>query len=327
MLARFIIIFTCSLLPTSVFSQDILSIEKVNRNPYFKYIIGHEDDEITYYLSEFHKEKELPLIVYVHGSGYQSLFAKNGESIVPTSGHISLPYIAQDKAKVLIIEKPGVDFLDQVLPNERNNEFDEKFSLENWSERIEVVIEHVFSTEKIDASKIMLIGHSEGGVVVARLANMMKERIANVCIMAGEGPSQLYSLYSLARSGEFFKDKGETPDERTSYVLKMWKEIQSKSNSTEHFFWGFSYLRWHSFLSTSVMDELEDFPNSVLIIQGDQDKNVNPETASILFTDLTSKGIDVGLVTIENADHSFSNAQNSSGWDAALKQAIEWFLK
>ncbi len=310
-----------------IFCQAALSKEKVSKNPYYKYVLNSTAGKVTYYVSEFNEDKKLPLVVYIQGSGYHSLFAQNGQSIHPTSGHINLPYLCQDKAKVLIIEKPGVEFLDKMLPNERNTTFDQVFSLETWTERIEQVIDLVIRTEIIDSTKIMLIGHSEGGLVAARVAKMMNGSISNVCIMAGEGPSQLYSLYSFAASGDFFNEISDDEKERTGYVLETWDNIRNDSASTDKFFWGFTYLRWHSFLKTSVIEELEFYKGAVLILQGDEDKNVSPEASKILFTSLLSKGINVKLKMLKGADHSFNIKESDiNGWKQALESSLDWFL-
>lgn len=236
---RALLILITFLFSYTAFSQDTVLTEYVSRNPYYKNVIIESGYRTTYYLSEFDRGKKLPLIIYIQGSGYNSLFSKQGESIVPTSGHINLPYLSQGKAKVLIIEKPGVEFLDNRSSNDRNEEFDKQFSLENWSRRIEKVISRVLLSEKIDSTKIMVVGHSEGGIVAARVANLMKGRISNVCIMAGEGPSQLYSLYSLANSGEFFNENGKNEGERINYVLEKWNEIKEIRQAPQSSFWGF----------------------------------------------------------------------------------------
>ena len=173
----------------------------------------------------------------------------------------------------------------------------------------------------------MVIGHSEGGIAAARVANRMHQKVNYVCIMAGEGPSQLYSLYTFARSGEFFSEKGATDQERTDFVVAKWYAIIQSPYSTDKYFWGFTYLRWYSFLSTSVIDELSQYKGSVLILQGEQDKNVNPETAVIAYASLLSKGVDVTLKMYPGADHSFYiKSGNGNGWETALKDALNWFF-
>lgn len=319
----------CVLLIAYQFSfGQLVSKHHVPRQPYMKYVIRENPDmdSITFYLTEFSSTSTLPLIVYIQGSGNSSLFSKdNTGTISSTSGHITWAYEAKDKAKLLIIEKPGVNYLDQGADN---SDFDKRFSLENWAGRIEQVIRFVINNERIDTAKIMVAGHSEGGLVAARVAGDMDDLISNVAVLAGEGPSQLYSLYSFAESGIFFDAPGFTREQRVDSLTRAWKTILSDPNSVKMKFWGFTYLRWSSFLRTSVCDELSTYTGKVIILQGDEDKNVAPESARVLYAMLLSKGKDVMLEVIPGADHSFSMNTRAAinGWELIARKTIGWFL-
>lgn len=320
----------CFLLVVYQFSfGQLMSKHPVPRQPYMKYVIRENPgkDSITFYLSEFSSASVLPLLVYIQGSGNSSLFSKdNSGKISPVSGHITWAYETKDKAKLLIIEKPGVNFLDQ---EEANLEFDKKFSLETWAHRIEEVIRFVIKNEKIDTAKIMIAGHSEGGLVAARVTKDLGSIITHVSILAGEGPSQLYSLYGFAESGVFFDSPNCDKAQRIDSLTRTWENILTDPSSTSKKFWGLTYLRWSSFLRTSVCDELSSYAGKALIIQGDADKNVIPESAKILYTTLLSKEKDVTLEMIPGADHSFNinNQAEINGWELIIRKTVEWFLK
>ncbi|MEJ7671715.1 MAG: Mbeg1-like protein [Chitinophagaceae bacterium] len=156
--------------------------------PYNKYELKTTKDTITFYLSVTSIKENLPLIVFVQGSGMNSLFTKNQNGQIRTQyGHMSWFDAIQEKYKILIIEKPGVKY----LQTGESKIFDKKFSLESWSNTIIDAINYVSHNEKINKSKIFIAGHSEGGVVAARVAHLMKDKISNIVVMAGEGPSQL----------------------------------------------------------------------------------------------------------------------------------------
>lgn len=322
---RFRAIIFFILLANSIFAQKA-KIDFLPNQPYDKYELNTDKDTITFYLSVTSRKDSLPLIVYVQGSGMNSLFETRNEQLVSTSGHMTWFIAGQEKCRILIVEKPGVNF----LQTGASKNFDEKFSLENWSNTIVNAINYVVQNEKIDNNKILLAGHSEGGVVVSRVANSMKDHISNVAIMAGEGPSQLYSLYKLADDGTFFNTEAHnmpTSEDRISYVKEKWADILADPMNTEKKFWGFTYLRWSSFLQTSVMDELSDYSGKILIVQGTADKAVYPESAVVSYTSLLSKGRNVNLQEIENADHSFKilNDPEIDGWKMAIEKIINWF--
>jgi len=76
-----------------------------------------------------------------------------------------------------------------------------------------------------------------------------------------------------------------------------------------------------------VIDELSGYKGKILIVQGTADKAVYPESAIIAYTSLLSRGRNIQLELIENADHSF-NVENSldiDGWKLAIRKTIEWF--
>lgn len=314
------------LVANMLFAQEA-KIDFLPNQPYDKYELKTEEDTITFYLSVTSHKGNLPLVVYVQGSGMNSLFEKRNEQIVSASGHMTWFNVGQEKCRILIIEKPGVNYL-QKGPSIA---FDKKFSLSSWSTTIIHAINYVLLNEKIDTTKVLLAGHSEGGVVASSVANIMKDKISHIAILAGEGPSQLYSLYKFADDGTFFNTAEHnmpTPEQRLTYLTDKWKDILANPTSTDKKFWGFTYLRWSSLLKTSVIDELADFNGNILILQGTDDKAVHPESAIVSYTSLLSKGRNISLKMIENADHSFaiSGKPEIDGWKMVLEKTLNWFM-
>ena len=313
-------------LSNSLFAQKA-KIEFLPNLPYDKYELKTDKDTITFYLSVSSNKSNLPLIVFVQGSGMNSLFTKSQSGqIRPEYGHMTWYNAGQEKYRVLVVEKPGVKYL-QSGPSKI---FDQKFSLESFSNTIVNAINYTIQNEKIDATKVLIAGHSEGGVVASRVANLMKSKISNVAVMAGEGLSQLYSLYKFAEDGTFFNTKEHnmpTPEQRINYLTEKWKDILANPNSTDKMFWGFTYLRWSSMLKTSVIDELTNYNGKILITQGTADKAVHPEAAISSYTALLSKGKQVELELIEKADHSFniSDKPGTDGWKFVIEKIIKWF--
>lgn len=322
---KFGIIISFLLSANLLFAQKA-KIDFLPAQPYDKYELKTQKDTITFYLSVTAHKENLPLIVYVQGSGMNSLFENKNDKIVATSGHMSWFNAGKEKYRCLVVEKPGVNYLQKGA----STDFDKRFSLENWSNTIVTAINYVVQNEKIDKSKILLAGHSEGGVVVSRVANLMQDKISNVAIMAGEGPSQIYSLYKFADDGTFFNTKEHnmpTSEERIKYVTEKWRDILADPTNTDKKFWGFTYLRWSSFSKTSVIDELSNYNGKILILQGTADKAVYPESAIVSYTSLLSKGKNVNLIEIENADHSLNitDQPELDGWKLSIEKIINWF--
>lgn len=300
-----------------------VSVQHISKQPYSKYDFISKDT-ITFYISETQSKNKLPLIIYIQGSGNGSLFGKmNDGSISPRLGHATWFDVCKDRYRILIVEKPGVHFLQYSGDNKK---FDAQFSLENWSNTIIEAIHYTLRTQSIDTTAILIAGHSEGGLVAATVANKLNKKITHTCLMAGEGPSQYYSLYHFAEEGIFFNAKGFSKQQRLDSLSHVWERIMKDPNSTNKKFWGFTHLRWSSFLKTSVIEQLNDYEGKILITQGTADKNVFPESANVLYTSLHSKGKNVTLYMMEGADHSFS-LPDKNGWNLVIEKTVEWFLK
>src|SRR4029077_10147213 len=144
----------------------------VRGQPYERYLTQDPfEREITFYLSETpRKEESLPLIVFVQGSGCSSLFVRRNGTVVSNLGHSTLQEIAERKARVLLVEKPGVKFLEQREDCTGAKEFNREFSLERWAEALEAAIRAATTLEQIKKGKVLVIGHSEGGLVACRVA-------------------------------------------------------------------------------------------------------------------------------------------------------------
>lgn len=309
---------------------------RIPRQPYDRYFTRDKlGRTITFYLSEEPTDDPLPLLVYVHGSGCGSLFRKRdetdpAEAVAGQAGHNAFADAARGRARVLIVEKPGVSYLDAGGDvHKASAEFREQHTLDRWGEAVGAAMEAARTLLSIDGNKVMVVGHSEGGIVAARVA-AERDFVTHVGVLAGGGPTQLYDILQLAKSGEFFGGLSEDPAERMAHVLKDWAEIQANPESADDYFFGHPYRRWATFLSSSTMEELEGTDARILLIQGAKDKAVAPETMTMTQTHLLSKGKDVTARMIAEGDHSFNlppeDGERVDGWMRILNMTVDWFL-
>lgn len=330
-LAIFISVFVLSF---SVAAQNIYEARRdsarVPRQPYLRYFTKDKyNRRITFYVSETRSSQKLPLVVYVQGSGVTSNFIMYNGQVAPMNGHIYIYEALQDRARLLIVEKPGVNYLDNPANSQTNVEFNQQHSLERWSEAVETSIKAAIRSGLADSSRILVIGHSEGGLVACKVATDLGFLITHTANLAGGGDSQLFDILSLARKGNFFMNVSSDPEARVQYVKDEWKKILADSLNTDKFFFGFTYLRWYSFAKTSCAEQLDKYNGKILIAQGLKDQNVDPVSADQLYAHLLSKNKNVVFHRIENADHSFNDPHNPSvnGWSDEMKKILEWFLE
>ncbi|MEI9809654.1 MAG: alpha/beta fold hydrolase [Bacteroidota bacterium] len=316
-------------------AQDIYAARKdsvkVPRQPYLRYFTKDRyDRQVTFYITETNSTAKLPLVVYVQGSGSSSNFAKINDKITPRNGHIYVYEAMQEKARLLIIEKPGVHYLDNPGQEEsdKNIEFNQQHSLERWAEAVEAAIKATIREGLTDSSRILIIGHSEGGLVACKVANDLGGLVTHVANLAGGGDSQLYDILALARKGNFFMHISPEPNQRVQYVLDEWKKILDDPFNTQKFFFGFSYFRWSTFMKTSCLAQLENCLAKIFIGQGFKDENLDPLSADQLYAHLLSKNRNVTYDRLENADHSFNDKDKPgfNGWKAEMEKIVAWFL-
>ena len=287
--------------------------------------------EIIFYLSEATaSQTPLPLVAYIEGSGCGSRFEERNGKILPAGGHIVVADVFKDKARVLIVEKPGVKYLAQPQDGCRDSlEFNREHTLERWVEAVEAAIRAARKLPQISKDKTLVVGHSEGGLVACRIARDLPQVVTHISTIAGGGASQLYDLLALARQGEFFDEVSDDPEIRVRYVLDKWKDIQADPMNSEKFFFGFAYRRWSTFLATSPIEELAAVRAKIYIAQGTGDKAVDPASADALYAQLVAKNKQVIYDRVEGANHSFriKDKPKVDGWQELFERIAKWFIQ
>lgn len=287
--------------------------------------------EITFYLSTAPAaHTPLPLVAYIEGSGCGSRFEERGGKILPTGGHIVVADAFKGKARVLVVEKPGVKYLFQPEDGCKGMaEFNREHTLERWAEANEAAIRAARRLPQVAKGRALVVGHSEGGLVACRVARELPEIVTHVATAAGGGASQLYDLISLARKGQFFEEVSPDAEARVQYVMGKWKEIESDPMNSEKFFFGFAYRRWSTFLTSSQIEELTAVQAKIYVAQGTADTAVEPTSADALFAHLVSKHREVTYDRVEGANHSFriKDKPNTDGWQELFERIGKWFLQ
>ncbi len=309
--------------------------ESIAQFPYDRYtVIDALNRKITFYLSKAESSEEsLPLIVCVQGSGSQSVFL---EVDTPTGKHIAsggpeaaMLSMARSRARILVVEKPGVEFL--VQPSrpgsamEGSEEFRREHTVERWTEAINAAVIAASALPGVDASRILALGHSEGGQVVCQLA-AANERITHVATLAGGGPTQLFDLIELAREGNFGLP-GESAEARIARVLDGWQRVLRDPDNHDAEWMGHPHRRWSSFLRTSPVEALHKSQARVFIAQGTADRASLPAAADVMYAELLARGRDVTYERIEGGNHAFQTPDTPNGWMRIHAKVLEWFLE
>jgi pimeloyl-ACP methyl ester carboxylesterase len=289
---------------------------------------------VTFYLSPpppGAPEARLPVVLLIQGSGCQSLFRRPGERVLGGLQNVLLAE-AKGRARVLAVEKPGVKFLD-VPPRPgaalgASGEFLREHTLPRWAEANRAALRAAWALPGVDGRRALLIGHSEGGIVAARVA-AEEPRVTHVASLAGGGPTQLFSLAELQGRPR----PGDTPGEaarRRQQVFDEWAKIRADPDSTTKFWMGHPYRRWSSFLPHSLTEELLRSKARVYLVHGTEDTSEAVASFDVARAELAARGRDVTAERLEGADHGFRTADMPAGSPDGLKAAfgrvLKWFL-
>src|SRR5262245_37097695 len=211
---------------------------------------------ITAYLSRPRagdSEKRVPLILFSSGSGCQSVWTRHENQV--NSGLQGLIYqLAKGRARVLVVEKPGVKPLDMPKrmggATEGSREFLEEHTLPRWATAHAAALKAVLARKDIDPKRVLVVGHSEGGIVAARVAAEVPA-VTHVAPLSCAGVSQLFSLAELARR----RAPAGRGDAAVQSVYDEWAKILAKPESIDDFWLGHPYRRWSTFRSEEHTSE------------------------------------------------------------------------
>jgi dipeptidyl aminopeptidase/acylaminoacyl peptidase len=290
---------------------------------------------ITFYISRLgkeEKEKKLPVVLFVQGSGCQSLFQKRGERITGGLQNLLLAE-AKGKVRVLVVEKPGVKFLDQPKrpggAEGASEEFLKEHTLPRWAEANMAAVKAAWTLPGVDASRTLVMGHSEGGIVAARVAAELPT-VTHVASLSGGGPTQLFDLVEARSKPRPGEDTAATAKRRDA-VYEEWRKIQADPESTTKFWLGHPYRRWSSFLKHSVAEEVLRSKAKIYLAQGTEDTSVMVAAHDVVVAELRARGRDVTAERVEGADHGFRLKNAAQGGPPKEMQEmfgriLAWFL-
>ena len=290
---------------------------------------------VTFYLSKPSREnagQAMPIVLFIQGSGCQSLFQRQGERVGGGLQNIVL-LEAKKNARVLVVEKPGVKFLDVAKrpgsAEGASREFLEEHTLPRWAEANLAALRAAWQLSGIDKHHTLVVGHSEGGIVAATMA-ALEPQITHVAVLAGGGPSQLFDLADL-RARPLPTDKPGDAARRREALYAEHAKILKDPESTTKSWLGHPYRRWSTFLCHSVLEELLRTKAALYLVQGTADTAVSITGFDVLIAELRGRGRDFFFERIEGADHGFRSpsmpAGSPDGMQAVLGRVLAWFLK
>lgn len=336
------ILFTLFLIPTLIFGQ--FNPKHIDDFQHKTIII--RNDTISYHIySNGNVETKSKILVFFQGSGPKPLFQKgviidtlktkdNWEEKVElkktpwfgSSVPLDLQKIPNDYLFV-VISKKGVPFLD----------IDEKFKPNDLYYKNEGLNYRVWQGDKVineitkkvikKTEKVVILGHSEGSDVVAKLGHTNK-KVTHIGYWAGGANIQYYEFALMIQKSVL---KGELSQEEAinqldSLFLEI-KNIQKEPNSIQKQWWGNSYKRWTEF-SEPPIENLLKINRPLFVAVATSDNSV-PFEASLLipieFQRYQKSNLTFKMYT--GLDHKFSIKPKDEKRKSKFNDIFEEFMK
>jgi len=316
----------CAILALDVlfcFALSAVQDYPVGDKPFRRYITeGRDGHPITFYLSTQQAPGHpVPLIVWVQGTGCSSQFVSVGGQM---SGGLQgvLYSVARGRARILAVEKPGVEFLD--YPPDDSDlsacrpEFPAGYTLDRWATTIADAIQEAQKLPDVDTSRTLVIGISEGGIAGMRVSNIAPQ-VTHAASLSGGGPVYLFHM------AEYMRTKGLDPEKE---VYDCWSDILKDPDSAAKFCWGQTYRQWSSFMKTSVIAEALKSHALLYFAHGTADSQQTIAGFDVLRAELAAKQRDAVFERIDGADHALDlpGQQVPEGLKAVFGRVVDWFL-
>jgi pimeloyl-ACP methyl ester carboxylesterase len=237
-------------------------------------------------------EMRKPLMIYLDGSGAQSLFTTaDGRTGVGVFG--LLARAGHERCHVAAVEKRGAVFGQRGKPGSGEGASAEYTRFATYEDRvadIRLLLDVLSVPPVVDPGRIILVGHSEGADVAAGVAEE-DPRVTHVAVLSGGGATQMFDLTVLLRKRMVREGRSEAQiDEAVRKLEAQYRDIFRDPRSETRFFMGHAYRRWSSFFRHPTADALVRGRAKLFLAHGTEDTSVPIESFDLLVVELLRAG-------------------------------------
>ena len=319
------------------------------REEYLHKSIIIKSDTINYHI--FSKGKIVDknkILIFFHGSGGNPLFmqttkldtiqiVENGETknkveksiLLNSSVPFDLDRIPNDYIFVLISKK-GVPFSADKNTYKPNQNFFKNESLNYRVWQGDNVIRDLTKKWVKKPKKIVIIGHSEGSDVVAKLGHK-NDKITHIGYWAGGANTQYYDfaifIQKEVQSGK--KTQEEANKSLDSLFIDI-KNIENDPNSTEKSWLDNPYRRWSQFTEPAI-DNLLKIDKPLFVAVAGMDESVPIESTLLIPIEfIRHKKDNLNFKIYPEYNHSFAKPPKSEKeewsweWMNVFEDFMEW---
>lgn len=280
-------------LVTCLFSTPLLAWQGEQGEPSARFEVSPErmgfepgrvqvdGESVAYFLSTegrpVDRARRLPLIVFLQGSGAAPIYFGTAPRVGRSTLFNPTDFLGHH---YVVISKPGIPFYaeQRVVASE---EYDRRTSLPSRVASVKAVVAFLAKQSWVDATRIALLGHSEGADV-APWAAVACRQVTHVIALAPGAVSQMLEFTIMERKKAARGEQtAADADQRIRDNLEAYREIYKDPGSWAKKWRGHSYLRWSSF-ARPAMEAYRSLDIPILAIAGREDRNTPCESGEAL---------------------------------------------
>ncbi len=194
------------------------------------------------------------------------------------------------------------------------------------SKAIDYVVDKLVAKPK----KVIVLGHSEGSEVVAKLG-VFHKKISHIGYFSGGGNAQYYDfLLDIRKQLHQGKISEEDAVSEAEKLFKEIKDIYQYPNSLDKKFLGHSYKKWSTSVEPSI-DNLLKIKVPLYVAHGAKDKAVPIESAYLIPLEFIRKRKNnLTFKVYPKLNHSFAILPTSAKeeyidkWDVVVTEFLHW---
>ena len=279
--------------------------------------------------------QKLPAILIVHGSGAtdrNGTFVENGFTFQSYLGIAE--YFFKKGFVVLTYDKRNFTLL-------KNNKIDQYYQTmpEVYIKDAQSAIEYLGNQEVVDPTKIIVIGHSEGGSLIPKIISGHTVKLA-ICLSPGllrVDNQIIYQLNYQIKSFESIPNKNKEINDALSQLNQVLNNIKDDINKAniskdgnevlKNLGLSVSYFNHLKTLTENIVDDLKKVEIPLLIINGDADLKCPAELLKEKEVDLKQNKF-VEIVYINNMFHEpyIYDGKSFTICNKAMSEIEKWII-
>jgi hypothetical protein len=209
----------------------------------------------------------------------------------------------------------------------------ENQTLEYRSNQADLVLKDLLKKQGKPFDRIIVLGHSEGSDVVAKLGTI-NEKITHFGYWSGGGNTQFMDFVTFIRKDV---DKGDLTEEQAKAkidsLFSSLRDIMANPDATDKFWEGDdnSYKRWSHF-SEPPVDNLLQIEKPIYVAIGTKDQAVALESAYLIPIEFIRHRKDnLTFKVYPDLDHGFGkeleNGEYEDHWNEVFEDFLSWVNK